>query len=347
VRKYIGISLLVISLIYSIEFYIKINMAFAIFIISFEICKLILLRQDKTIKVKIIIIITSMFIIFGFISNTLNKLEISSEKQYKKVTNEAYLNYVEDKKLLENQIEEAKKNINNYPSFENLGLTKWEDKTDVYNNWTIQRNVLNDKYNKLIDDLNKLKRPAKFKNVKINNAGLENIFISINVITNIPKEKIILFIALIIALIMEFLQYEFLKNPNPGMKNKSELILKSQTKDDFEISDVNNINRSEMKNKSEISNKPILVRYDHIKSINGSNEKKSKILEYKKISDFLINNYKPNERIKKFQSEFSLSISDYRKVLEKLKEENIIYTKNRNTYLQENKLKIIKNITIN
>jgi hypothetical protein len=81
------------------------------------------------------------------------------------------------------------------------------------------------------------------------------------------------------------------------------------------------------------------------KVLNKNNESKIEVLNDKsKIIEFLIKTYKPDQRIKKFQNDFNLSLSEYRKILEQLKEDNIIYTENKNTYLkpQENKLIAVK-----
>lgn len=355
-KKYIGMVLLVISLVYSIEFYLEIALSFAIFIIAFEICKLILLRQEQTLKVKLICITCSMFVIFGFVSNTINKLEISNLKQYKKVTNEQYIKYLEDKKMLEKQVEEAKNQLNSYPTFESLGLTKWEDKTESYKNWNNQKNALNSNYNKLITDLNKLQKPNKFIRVKIKNTGFNNLFY----VLKLPKKEFLLVLSIIISLIMELLQYEFMKNKESKLaKSKSEISdhenisdqIKSETQtneniiienENIETLDNSNIGWSENKSKSEISDQSLIQECNSIETLDDSNIDKSEISDYEKISDYLRLNYRPNEKIKKFQSEFNLKISDYRKIMKRLKDEDIIYTKDRNTYLKENKLIRVK-----
>lgn len=215
-KKYIGIALLTISLLYSIEFYIQISLSFAVFIIAFEICKLILLRQDNTLKVKAIIFTCSLLIVFGFIANTVNKLEISEEKQYKQVTNEAHAKYLSDKDLLEKQIEEAKNQVNNYPTFESLGLSKWEDKTESYKNWNNQKSILNDNYNKLITELNEIKKPAQFKRIKIKSTGFNTLFSFLH----IQKNILLICLSIIVSLIMEMLQYEFMKSCKKVVKEE-------------------------------------------------------------------------------------------------------------------------------
>ncbi|MGL5710013.1 MAG: hypothetical protein ACRCW9_04115 [Cetobacterium sp.] len=66
-------------------------------------------------------------------------------------------------------------------------------------------------------------------------------------------------------------------------------------------------------------------------------ENKNILDENKNILDdvktFLSKNYSKNQRVKKFQDEFGLNLSEYRKIIEKLKKENIIYTENKNTYI--------------
>lgn len=53
-----------------------------------------------------------------------------------------------------------------------------------------------------------------------------------------------------------------------------------------------------------------------------------------KIKEHIYDEYVPNQKINKFQNRFNLTLTNYRKIQEELKEENIIYTKNRNTYLK-------------
>lgn len=75
-----------------------------------------------------------------------------------------------------------------------------------------------------------------------------------------------------------------------------------------------------------------------------SSKTKTKIVDFKsknysKIKNYLVKNYTENERIRKFQNAFNLSLTEYRKILEQLKEDNIIYTQNKNTYLsKQNKI---------
>lgn len=64
--------------------------------------------------------------------------------------------------------------------------------------------------------------------------------------------------------------------------------------------------------------------------------KKSTRTIYEKVKMYITENYKPHQRIKKFQFEFNLNLSDYRKFMKRLKEDNVIYTKNRNAYLNVN-----------
>lgn len=81
----------------------------------------------------------------------------------------------------------------------------------------------------------------------------------------------------------------------------------------------------------EKSEKKVLELSDGLRSRlsdQNSKEKKSEIIE------FLIQTYRPNQKIEKFQTKFNLTLTNYRKILEQLKEENIIYTQNRNTYLK-------------
>lgn len=206
-KKYIGAVLLVISLVYSIEFYVEISLSFAIFIIAFEICKLILLRQESTIKTKFICIVCSMLVIIGFLANTVNKLEVSQASQYKTVVNEHYTKYIDSKKTLKNQVEEAKKQVDKYPTFDSLDISQWEDKTELYNKWSSQKELLITNYNNSITKLNALKKPVKFKKVKNKNTGFDNIIQK----TGKSKNSVTLAISIIIAFIMELLQYEFMK----------------------------------------------------------------------------------------------------------------------------------------
>lgn len=76
-----------------------------------------------------------------------------------------------------------------------------------------------------------------------------------------------------------------------------------------------------------ISDKKVLEISDGLQTKDSEN-KKSEIIE------FLIQTYRPNQKIEKFQTKFNLTLTNYRKILEQLKEENIIYTQNRNTYLK-------------
>ena len=81
----------------------------------------------------------------------------------------------------------------------------------------------------------------------------------------------------------------------------------------------------------EKSEKKVLELSDGLRSRlldQDSKNKKSEIIE------FLIQTYRPNQKIEKFQTKFNLTLTNYRKILEQLKEENIIYTQNRNTYLK-------------
>lgn len=96
------------------------------------------------------------------------------------------------------------------------------------------------------------------------------------------------------------------------------------------------------KNKSEISDqnsKPNLKLISDKKVLELSDGLQNKISDQNskiksEIINFLVQTYRPNQKIEKFQTKFNLTLTNYRKILEQLKEENIIYTQNRNTYLK-------------
>jgi hypothetical protein len=78
---------------------------------------------------------------------------------------------------------------------------------------------------------------------------------------------------------------------------------------------------------------------EQVKNLDSKNVLKFKNKEVKILDDvktYLFKTYTPHENIKKFQEDFGLSLSEYRNVLKVLKDENVIYTKNKNTYLHEN-----------
>lgn len=57
--------------------------------------------------------------------------------------------------------------------------------------------------------------------------------------------------------------------------------------------------------------------------------------KYNKIQDYLRTEYKPNDYVKSFRTKFKLTVTEHRKVMEKLKKDNIIYTDNKKTYLKQ------------
>lgn len=128
------------------------------------------------------------------------------------------------------------------------------------------------------------------------------------------------------------------------LTHKPKTIIESKYKSlGYKISDLKiEKSRPEIK-KSEISDqksRPNLTLISDQKVLEFSNELQTKVLDQdsKKIKseiiNFLIQTYRPNQKIDKFQLKFNLTLTNYRKILEQLKEENIIYTQNRNTYLK-------------
>jgi hypothetical protein len=101
------------------------------------------------------------------------------------------------------------------------------------------------------------------------------------------------------------------------------------------------------KNNSDLSTKqnekPIvnLVKKDSITLIKKVD--KNSNTKYKKIRTFLEQNYNPNDCINssEIKKKFKLTISEYRKILEQLKSDNIVYTDNKKTYMSS-KLKAVK-----
>lgn len=90
-------------------------------------------------------------------------------------------------------------------------------------------------------------------------------------------------------------------------------------------------------------NKKVIEKVDRVELEQSKNRIKSLSnldQKYNKIKDFLEQEYKPNQFIKSFQEKFKLTITEYRKISERLKKDNIIYTDNRKTYLK-GKLKLL------
>lgn len=348
-----------ISIYYSFTFFNDINTFFGVLIVLFEITLFIFsprIKEAKNIVIKgvmiLVVILVASFSILGVLANGYNFILESNSKQYKTIVSDEYLKYKSILKDLQTDKTELQSQLIKYPSLESTisSLKPWENKKETINNWNTGYQKLTDEITKSKEKIAGLKGPAKTKIVRKNIKGYNSIF----KLTGLKEETCIFWLTFIIAIMLQFIILSARL-----FKTKSEIsdLLKSEKSEKSEISDrviieeniiknetleTSDNYKSENKIKSEISDYAQIQVNNNVESLDTSDNNKSEISDYEKISDYLRLNYKSNDKIKKFQSEFNLSLSDYRKIMKQLKDENIIYTKDRNTYMQEVKLKIVK-----
>lgn len=123
------------------------------------------------------------------------------------------------------------------------------------------------------------------------------------------------------------------KHPNKYLqKDFSKYGYNGLTFEILDICTIEEMNNLELDYISELdSNKDYnIIGLKNEKTIIQSNDIDNEIIG--KIKEHIYDEYVQDQKINKFQNRFNLTLTNYRKIIEKLKEENIIYTKNRNTY---------------
>jgi hypothetical protein len=75
---------------------------------------------------------------------------------------------------------------------------------------------------------------------------------------------------------------------------------------------------------------------------NNELDENNEMLDYENVKKYLLDHYSDNECIIGLKEKFDLNLTNYRKIMEKLKLDNVIYTNNKKTYLKPQSLKVIE-----
>jgi hypothetical protein len=73
-------------------------------------------------------------------------------------------------------------------------------------------------------------------------------------------------------------------------------------------------------------------------------DENNEMLDYENVKKYLLDHYSDNDCIIGLKEKMSLNLTDYRKIMERLKSDNIIYTSNKKTYLKPQSLKVIEKV---
>lgn len=214
---YVNIISIAVALIFSIEFYLQINIFFAVFCITLEATKPIFVRRliDKEIgpvlKVLITIIcsISVSLSLLGCISNSSNLIQEDLKKQYKTIINQNYTQNNKNIKNAEENLKYAKENLNKYPDLNIYlsNLKSWENKSNKMTDWENNKKLLQDQVTEkenILDSLRK-KQINKYQKIKTKSSGYSEMLTFLNDITGIKQSNIILILTIFMSLGLEII----------------------------------------------------------------------------------------------------------------------------------------------
>jgi len=143
-----------ISIIFSVEFYLNINIFFAIVVVLFEISIFVFSKELNkllgTMKIifSLLVISFSLFSILGVVANINNLMLANINEQYKTVNNYKYDLYLAELKLAKDNVELHKKQLEQYPSLADYtkNSPKWEDKTELTKTYEEAKNKISNDF---------------------------------------------------------------------------------------------------------------------------------------------------------------------------------------------------------
>jgi hypothetical protein len=334
-------------LVFSVEYYVQISVFFGVFVALLEVVKVFYVSNIDYIKVKklkvlmlFICLLITLFSIFGSVSNSYNMIMNSNNKNYKTIVNSKYTKYQKTKDLKTSQLTDYKKQLDSFPTIDVYiaNIPKWQpdvkqSMTDKYNT---EKQKIQDKIDTLNNDIIALQEPDKMITIKKNvNTGYLPIMIKLENMIHIKAENIILLLILFLSLIIEMIIYTSSFIQHRLQKQNIDNVNRFSNENIQNVDKVNKISNKNMLDNSMISNDNML----NVDKVNRfSNENMWNIdNKINDIKDFLAKTYQPKQRIKKFMSDFNLSEYEYKIIRDRLKQENFIYTENKNMYLS-NKL---------
>lgn len=212
----INLISLLTGLVFSLDFYLKINILFAIFCIVIELSSPIFTRYlDKKIGaiakplILIIIFISTSISLLGCISNGYNLVNENIEKQYKNIINEKWTTNNENLDQAKENLDQAKLDLNKYPSLNSYlsNLKSWENKSNKMTDWENGKKLLQNNVLEKEDYLSLLKEKniEKHIRIKVNSNGYGEMLTKLSKLIGVKQSNIVLFLVIFMGIGLEII----------------------------------------------------------------------------------------------------------------------------------------------
>jgi hypothetical protein len=214
---FVNITAIVVALVFSIEFYLQINIFFAVFCITLEATKPIFARRilDKEIGliikglIIIIIVLSTFLSLLGTISNSTNLLQEDLKKQYKQIVNEKWQENNKNIAAAEGNLNYSKQELEKYPNLETYlaNLKAWENKSNKITDWENNKKLLQDRIVEKENILTSLRNKTinKYQKIKTKSNGYSEMLTLLSKFTDINKSNIILILTIFMSLGLEII----------------------------------------------------------------------------------------------------------------------------------------------
>lgn len=357
ILKGFSLGILVAYILLSLSFYRAIDLKLTIVMCILElglfvISDLMTHKKLRKLKYKIPLIIISILIMFmswlGFMSNGVNITQNIEKNSIKTVENPKYNEYIDKKETLENTLKDYKTEQQNYPSLdkyiESLEIPKWENKTEVTQEYYKNKKSIDSNVSKYQDKLSDLKAPDKTitTGTTKDSIGFNNTLNIVSDITKISTKNITLglfglagILILILIYVLNFLANIF--KPiivNPITKKNKSVISNTKSEENNVISNTK-VEEEIVENQITIEELPGII--DISKKIEQKKQVTHEISNKEKYLKYIKNNCDDNHKIpglKKCSETLNISQREIQKYIKDLKNEGIIETKNKRTYLK-------------